>query len=114
MCCIRIIEDDDSVRDALMMFSGQSTNVRCYADAESFFADEPPTPEDIILVDMNLPGICGKAVIKWLANMMQKPTIVVISGLPSAELQKQLENLEVSHVLRKPLDIQTLQSIMSS
>ncbi|MCW2306459.1 response regulator [Rhodobium gokarnense] len=101
---IYILEDDPGVSDSLSVFLEQlGYDVTVFADAESFFRREPPTETDTVIVDLGLPGIKGTEAIRWINGLVTRPKVLVISGQPRNEIERQFNGTEVPVVLRKPL-----------
>jgi len=101
---IYVLEDDPAVSDALVILLGNlGFDVLAFADAESFFAHPPPTRNDIVFVDLVLPGIGGSEVIRQLQHLGEPPHIVAMSGHSQRIIDAALRNLDALQVLRKPL-----------
>ncbi len=110
---VHILEDDPGVSDSLLTFLvGMGQDVLAYPDAESFFEAEPPSPADTIIVDLLLPGISGARVIRWLQGLRQPPRVIAITGQPQSDIEKQIRGLGQVQILRKPLNAQTIASIV--
>jgi len=101
---IHLLEDDAGVNEALtLLFTHFNFDVVRHDNAESLFGAEPPVANDIVFVDLKLPGASGGDAIRWLRSLRNPPFIVVISGQSQAVIQSELAGMEVT-VLRKPLD----------
>ena len=101
---IHIVEDDTAVRDSMSLLLGElGSDVISHCDAESFLTAAPPGAEDIVFIDLLLPGISGAAVVRWLQALKQPPRIIVISGQSQRKIDLALQGLERLQVLRKPL-----------
>ncbi len=110
---VYILEDDPGVSDSLLTFlGGLGLDVIAYPDAESFFEAEPPKSTDIIIVDLLLPGISGARVIRWLQGMRQPPRVIAITGQPQSAIERQIRGLGDVQILRKPLNSETIASIV--
>lgn len=106
---IHIVEDDIGVSDALAVVLGDlGHSVVCYPDGESFLEKEPPAANDLVLIDIGLPGIGGDEVIRRLNSMPQPPRVIAISGRPKNMLERNLAGLSSLVVLRKPLSFSAL------
>jgi DNA-binding response OmpR family regulator len=110
---ILVVDDDRSARTALAaILRGQSFAVSeagAVAEAVSMLADAP----DWILLDLMLPDGSGCRVLRQAAAQGTTSRICVITGaghLMIAEAQK----LGARHVLRKPLDLGRLLSILQT
>jgi FixJ family two-component response regulator len=102
---IHLLEDDAAVNEALsLLFAHFKFDVVRHGTAESLFGAEPPQGNDIVFVDLNLPGASGADAIRWLQSLRRPPYIVVISGQSQAIIRSELAGMEVAAVLRKPLD----------
>ena len=101
---IHIVEDDTAVCDSLsLLLSESGCDVVSHVDAESFLAAAPPAADDMVFVDLVLPGISGAMLVRWLQSLKQPPRIVVMSGQSQRTIDLELHGLEHLRVLRKPL-----------
>lgn len=106
---IHVLEDDPSVNESLaLLLAHCNFDVVRHADAESLFRGKPPGHQDVVIVDLNLPGVSGAATIRWLQSLRHSPSIVVISGQSQAAITSELSGVEAANVLRKPLDQDTI------
>ena len=102
---VHVLEDDPGVSDALaLLLDHLGFEVICHADAEDFFRAEPPKGKDIVFVDLMLPGISGKAVIRWLQQLREPPRIVAMSGQSQKVIDAELRGIGITQVIRKPLN----------
>jgi len=102
---VHVVEDDLGVCDALRLLLEQmGHSVVAHADAESFFETGPPGPDDVVVVDLALPGIAGIEIVRWVSRLDGPPHIVVISGLSQSRIDELLRDVVAPVVLlRKPL-----------
>jgi len=106
---VHIIEDDFAVCDALSLFLQEMGYlVFTYDDAEAFFSGGPPAKDDIVIVDLGLPGLQGRSVINWLQGMAKTPRIIAISGKPKNILEESIRGISDIVILRKPLSLAEL------
>ncbi|MBS8261154.1 response regulator [Roseibium polysiphoniae] len=106
---IHIIEDDLAVSDALAtVLSVLGHAPLCYPDAESFLAKPAPASEDLVIVDLGLPGIGGEEVVRRLELSPEPPRVIVISGHSKSKLERKLPQFASMTVLRKPLSFPAL------
>jgi FixJ family two-component response regulator len=102
---IHLLEDDAGVNEALsLLFAHFKFDVVRHGSAEGLFGAKPPEGNDIVFVDLKLPGASGADAIRWLQALRYPPYIVVISGQSQAVIRSELDGMEVTAVLRKPLD----------
>ncbi len=112
---VHVLEDDPGVSDSLaLLLDHLGFEVVCHADAEDFFRSEPPKGSDIVFVDLMLPGISGKAVIRWLQQLREPPRIVAMSGQSQKVIEAELRGIGVTQVIRKPLNHTAITSQLAS
>jgi DNA-binding NarL/FixJ family response regulator len=85
---VSIIEDDAEVRGILVRWVNTAPGFRCASDhgsAESALADLPGAKPDIVLVDINLPGLDGVECVGRLKAMLPKTQFVVLTVYKDSE-----------------------------
>jgi FixJ family two-component response regulator len=103
-----VVEDDVGVRDALLQFiRSTGRDAVGHADAEAFLGAPLPTDQDVVIVDLSLPGISGGKVIEWLLGLRTPPRVVAITGQRQVEFEKQIAALHIP-LIRKPLSVAAL------
>jgi FixJ family two-component response regulator len=101
---VHIVEDDPGVRDALSeLCRAVGRKVRLYPTGEAFGLGSDVASSDVVLVDLGLPGESGSSVIRRVQAMASPPRMVVISGLPMAEIAAAMREFTGLAVMRKPL-----------
>ena len=73
---VAIVDDDEGIRSSLAALIRRASTLRLageYADAESALRDIPTHPPDVVLMDINLPGIKGVECVRQLKT--QVPTV---------------------------------------
>ena len=86
-----------------MLLEQYGQEVVVYPDAESLLAASPPSANDLVIVDLILPGISGVEAIQWLRELEDPPRIIVISGQSKNAISEQLRDIPAPPVIRKPL-----------
>ncbi|MEM9548359.1 MAG: response regulator transcription factor [Bacteroidota bacterium] len=79
---IAIVEDDADIRESLGFIINGSDGFRCeylYQDAESAVADLPDQLIDVVLVDIELPGISGIEAVRILNPKMNKTDFIMLT-----------------------------------
>lgn len=101
---VHILEDDPGVSDSLrFLLQALGHDVVLHPDAESFFEGPPPSAEDVVIVDLGLPGIGGAQVIRWLDRLAPRPRVIAITGQAQKVIEDELRDLPLVRLLRKPL-----------
>ncbi|WP_029350717.1 response regulator [Bosea sp. 117] len=112
---VHVVEDDVGVSDSLgLILMNLGHEVLSYPSAEKLFAAAPPTASDVVIVDLSLPGIPGGQVVRWLQRLAAPPRIVVISGQSQGAIDHQLRGLDRIVLVRKPLDADTITSVLAA
>lgn len=79
---IALVEDDERLRGLLIAHLEATPGIRCiaaYGDAESAIRDVPDKKPDIILMDINLPGISGIEAIRMMKPAMPTTDFVILT-----------------------------------
>lgn len=101
---VHIVEDDNGVRDALSELCRAIGRAVCvYPDGEAFGSGENLAADDTVLVDIALPGERGTEVVRRVSALPVPPRVIVISGLPLAEIHHAMREFSNVMVMRKPL-----------
>ena len=91
---IAIVEDDDDIRHSLVEIIAASTALNCIAafpNAEEFIESFKHLKLDVVLMDINLPGITGIEAVSILKK--QKPTVQFLMCTSYDEPQKTFDSL---------------------
>ncbi len=79
---VTIVEDDDGIRSSLAAMLDGSSGFRCnasYPDAESALQQIPACRPDVILMDINLPGLSGIECMRRLKALAPDLRIVMLT-----------------------------------
>jgi FixJ family two-component response regulator len=108
-----VVEDDAAVADALVLMLHEfGHEAYAYADAETFLSSGAPSADDTVVIDLSLPGMGGADLVRHLRGGGASVRIVIISGQPQAWLDKQLEGLGVSDLIRKPVEAAAIRDLV--
>ncbi len=86
---VSIIEDNQKTRDALAMRVNRAPSLRClntYANAELALKGIPAEKPDVLLADINLPGMSGIECVAKLKEQLPGLAILMITTYEEAEL----------------------------
>jgi CheY-like chemotaxis protein len=67
-------------------------------------------PIDLIITDLNMPGVNGMTVAKLAMKAAPDIPVVVLTALRNTELEAQLAKFKVRRVLHKPISEEDLQA----
>jgi FixJ family two-component response regulator len=97
-----LVDDDPALLSAMSFaFETEGYHVAAYGDAESFLA-RPPGPASCFVLDVNLPGLSGLALLERLRLMGEKAPAVMITTHPSAVMKVRARAAK-AEILEKPL-----------
>lgn len=106
---ISIVEDDVSVRDAIEAFlKSAGVKSKSYGSAEEFLSSHIPEANDILILDLNLPGISGYDLLKKLRRNKMIIHVIVTTGFDEPGSRDFCKKYGVKEYLRKPVDGEAL------
>jgi DNA-binding NarL/FixJ family response regulator len=85
---VSIVEDDPSLCKGLVRLLGRTRDIRClgcYANAEEALQQIPKTPPEVVLMDINLPGINGIECVRKLKELGPSIRIVMLTVYENPE-----------------------------
>lgn len=61
---------------------------------------------DLLVCDLDMPGLSGQQLLAWLSSLAAAPQVLVVSGYVDAAIERELATYPfVQGVLRKPFDV---------
>ena len=98
-----IADDDPSVRDALLLLLRiDGFEATAYGDGETFLESLAGSTPSCVILDLQLPGRSGLAVLKQLSDMRFAPPVFVISGQSDISMAVEAMKLGATDFLEKP------------
>jgi DNA-binding NarL/FixJ family response regulator len=88
MIKVSIVEDDAKLRETLVRYFAGQTGFRClnaYPNAEAALADLPQHPPDVVLMDINLPGMSGIECVSRLRQAAPSLKILMLTVFEESE-----------------------------
>lgn len=79
---VSIVEDNDQLRGTLARVINRAEGFRCvshYASAEAALADLPKDAPEVVLMDINLPGMNGVECVRQLKERVPKTQVVMLT-----------------------------------
>jgi DNA-binding NarL/FixJ family response regulator len=86
---VSVVEDDDAVRESLGKLIDRSDGLSCvsrHPTAEHAVDQLPAIGPDVILMDINLPGLSGVECVRRLKPMLPKSQVVMLTVYEDTEL----------------------------
>ena len=113
---ILIVDDDEPVLTSFkFLLEHLGYLVSDYTNSreafEAFCVD--PSEFELVLIDYNMPGLCGIDMARKLRSMRSNLPIAITSGYIDSELRAQASALGVQDIIPKPCEIADLKAIVS-
>jgi len=85
---VSIVEDNDKLRGTLVRVVNRADGFRCisdYANAEDALKDLPQTRPDVVLMDINLPGMNGVECVRRLKQLLPQTQVMMLTVYEDTE-----------------------------
>jgi FixJ family two-component response regulator len=110
---IYLIDDDTSVRRACEMFLGSAgMEFASFGSASEFESTVTPGLEDIIVLDLHLPGISGIDFLKKLESEGTHIKVIVVTAFDDQPSREYCLQYGVKAFMRKPVDGEALMDLI--
>jgi FixJ family two-component response regulator len=111
---ISIIEDDESVREAFeALLKSAGMKYQSFGTAEQFLSGFKPSMQDILILDLNLPGISGCDFLKKIKHDGLKIQVIVTTAFDDPASRELCRQYGVKAFLRKPVDGEALLDLIN-
>jgi len=91
-----------------MVLGQNGFNAQGFGDGHTFFADVRPRTNDLIILDIDLPGLSGTDIAAVLQARGLNCRIAVVSGIRARAFRAAIAEIQPIAAFRKPLDPQQL------
>lgn len=106
---ISIIEDDVSVREAIeILLRSAGLNYQSYGSSEEFLSGFMRGVKDILILDLNLPGISGYDLLKKIVLEGMNIQVIVTTAFDAPGSREFCMDHGVKAYFRKPVDGEAL------
>ena len=85
---VSIVEDNDKLRGTLARVLNRADGLRCvsqYANAEDALKDLPQVRPDVVLMDINLPGMNGVECVRQLKQLIPQTQVLMLTVYEDTE-----------------------------
>src|SRR5450432_396192 len=85
---VSIVEDSDKLRETLVRVLNRADGFRCvshYANAEDALKDLPQAKPDVVLMDINLPGMNGVECVRQLKKIAPEIQVMMLTVYEDTE-----------------------------
>jgi len=102
---ILCVDDDNAIRMTTKAFLDDlGHQVQCVSDGEACLRSLPGPPFDVILLDLNMPGMGGIATLQRIRTLTPETPVVVVSGTGSIQDVIDALRLGASDFITKPIE----------
>lgn len=110
---VYLIDDDLHIRRAFELFlKSAEMPFQSYQNAEDFFEKSVISSKDVLVLDLNLPGISGSDLLNRLSNCPDKINVIVVTAYDEPLIRGHCKEFGVKAYLRKPVDSEALIDII--
>jgi FixJ family two-component response regulator len=102
---ILLVEDDEATRDSLcLLFECEGLVCRGFASAQAFLDEKPGLDDSCLVLDVNMAGMDGLALLEQLRAGGATVPAIMITGVPTPAILKRAAAAGAAAVLEKPFD----------
>jgi DNA-binding response OmpR family regulator len=107
---ILLVEDDARLRNlvARLMRVFGFRDIAQANNGEEALEQLADKPVDLILTDMNMPGMDGIAMVRQLRRQGDRTPVIMLTGEDDAKTQARAKRVGVTHYVHKPIDADEL------
>jgi FixJ family two-component response regulator len=106
---IYLVDDDKSVRRAFEMFlKSAGLGFQSFESADKFLTEYTPVKQDILVLDLNLPGMSGYELLKKFKQGGIHIPVIVVTAFDEPQSRKYCREYGVKAYMRKPVDGEAL------
>ena len=102
---VHIVEDDQSIQLGLqLLLESEGLNIRQWSDGLKFLQQAQLNPQDVVVLDLNIPGLSGIALAEELRQRAVSLRVILITGAKSEVYQRATRIIVPFASFRKPID----------
>jgi len=104
-----LIDDDKSVlRSFALLLRSAGIDHRSFESADEFLSVSKPCVKDLLILDLNLPGMSGCDLIKKFYQEGIQIAIIIVTAYEDSKTRELCKQFGVLAYLRKPVDGEAL------
>lgn len=117
MARVLVVDDEEPLARHLASFLGRDPRgfeVTTAGSAEEALDVLERFRPDVLLTDIRLPGLDGFELVRRAQSKGHPMSVIVMTGSPSQDVDRTARELGVTSVLFKPLDLETVRSLIGA
>jgi FixJ family two-component response regulator len=108
-----LIDDDKSVlRSFALLLGSAGIDHRSFESADEFLSVSKPGVKDLLVLDLNLPGMSGSDLMKKFYQEGNHISVIIITAHDDPQIRELCKQYGVIAFLRKPVDGEALLDII--
>jgi len=112
---IFVADDDDATRDAIcLLLECEALAVHCFASCEALCAAADPLSAELLILDVQMPGISGLDLLEGLRSRPGAPPVILMTGDPTTDLLARAAAAGAYAILEKPFRGDALVELVKS
>lgn len=112
---VALVEDDEGIRSSLAALIRRASNLRLagdYPDAETALQEIPRKPPDVVLMDINLPGLNGVECVRQLKSSLPEVQFLMLTVYEDSDsLFNSLKAGASGYLLKRTISTRLLDAI---
>jgi two-component system, NtrC family, response regulator PilR len=109
MPTVLVVDDDETIRDALSEFLSEEYVCHTAETAEKAFARLDEDVYDVLLTDISMPGLSGLELLGHVRQKFPNTPVIIISGISDQEHAQGLIQLGAFDYLIKPFRLELVE-----
>lgn len=110
---VHIVDDEEQIRESLsLLLSAYGFQVRDYENGDAFLAGATPSDDDVVLVDVRMPGRNGIEVLADLRARGSRVPVAIMTGHATPDLLATCQQADVLAFLEKPFNVMELVTML--
>jgi FixJ family two-component response regulator len=112
---IYFIDDDESTRSAFdLLLESLGLDFTSFESAEEFLSTVRITMKDILVLDLNLPGMSGLDLLRKFSHEKMQIPVIIVTASDDEQNRENCDHYGVKAYLRKPVDGKVLIDLLNS
>lgn len=110
MPTVLVVDDDETIRDALYEFLSEEYVCHSAETAEKAFTRLEDDVYDVVLTDISMPGLSGLELLGHVRQKFPNTPVIIISGISDQEHARGLIQLGAFDYLIKPFRLELVEN----
>lgn len=111
--CIVVVDDDWGVLEAFEAIF-EEEHIYLVDNGKDALDIIQKTKPHLIFLDLKMPGMSGLDVLQWMYSNSFETDVVIITALPQDHFEQVARQYGIRNYLRKPFDVDVVESIAAS